>query len=244
MHLERNAMSNPLVFHHREFERDVRKILNKPEGQITDSDVSVITQLDCTNYTFDHNDINALKHFINLEKLSIEINDADISFLSSFPKLKGLDLICINSENEMDLNVISCLRDLEYLFVSGGDISDIDFISTNALTGLTKLTDLSFHEFGTVDLSFLNQMPWIEEFLCGYAYEVLNIESIGKLKNLESLTLIDIEIDNLDFLDSLPDTMSLELCGLELQNGIDMEKLKRFSETDIDEITVGGKRIV
>ncbi len=237
-------MSNSLVFHHREFERDVRKKLNKPEGQITDSDVSVITELVCTNYTFKHEDLDTLKCFINLEKLFIETIDSDLSFLCSFRKLKELEVICISSADEIDFSAFSELRNLECLFVSGGDISDIDFINTNALTGLKKLTDLSFHEFGTVDLSFLNQMPWIEEFLCGYAYEVLNIESIGKLKKLESLTLIDIEIENLDFLDSLPDTMSLELCGLEIQNGIDMEKLKRFSETDIDEITVGGKRIV
>ena len=236
-------MSYPLIFHHREFERDVRKKLNKPEGPVTPEDVFAFTELDCSNYTFDHNDIETLKHFINLEKLFIEVRDADITFLGSFRNLKELDLTCISSKNPLDLSVLSELRDLEYLFVSGGDISNIDFINTNALTGLKKLTDLSFHEFGTVDLSFLNQMPWIEEFLCGYAYEVLNIESIGKLKKLESLTLIDIEVESLDFLDFLPSTMSLVLYSIEIQNGFDREKLKRFSEIDLDEITAKGERI-
>ena len=234
-------MPNQLVFHHHEFELDTRELVNIPEGAITDNDVSVITRLDCSNYTFDHDDIETLKKFVNLEWLAIEIGNVDLSFLRAFSKLKMLDLVYWDSSNKLDFGVFASLIDLEWLFVSGGDISSIDLIDLDALTGLKKLKTLHLHEFGSVDLSFLEQMPWIEDFFCGYANEVINIDSIGKLLNLKSLDLVDVEMDNLDFLDRLPDEMELDLCGDEVHAGVDVEKLNRFANAEISDMTVNGE---
>lgn len=233
-------MQRQLVFHHHEFELDTREILNILEGPITEEDIKSITELDCSNYTFDHNDIDTLKQFKNLECLYIEIGNVDLSFLSSFRKLKTLDLVYWDRGNILDFNVFTDLPELESLYISGGDISSMTLTNLCALTNHRKLKALHFHEFGTVDLAFLEKMPWIEDFFCGYANEVINVDSIGTLVNLKSLELIDLEMDNLNFLDHLSDEMTLDLCGDEVHSGIDMDKLKRFAEIDICEITVNG----
>ena len=137
--------------------------------------------------------------------------------------------------------MFSELRELETLFVSGGDVSDIDYVNLGSLTKLKKLKELQLHEFGTVDLAFLEQMPWLEEFFCGWANKVRNIDSIGKLQNLKALDLTDVEMDNLDFLDHLPDEMSLTLCGDIVHSNVNMEKLNRFSESDVCEMTINGQ---
>ena len=48
----------------------------------------------------------------------------------------------------------------------------------------------------------------------------------------------------MNFLDSFPDDIELELCGIEVKEGIDIEYLKRFTNADISEITVGRKMII
>ena len=104
------------------------------------------------------------------------------------------------------------------------------------LATLKKLESLTLYEFGTVDLRPLRSMPWLKGFYCGYANEVFDIEAISMLPNLEGLTLIDVEMDNLDFLDNFPHTLVIQLCGLRVKNGIDHSKLSRFTEGDFEEI--------
>ncbi len=125
---------------------------------------------------------------------------------------------------------------LRELVVSGGDVSSIDYKNLEGLTVLKKLERLVLHEFGSVDLRPLRSMPWLKGFYCGYANEIFDIEAISALPNLEELTLIDVEMDNLDFLNSFPDTLVIELCGLRVKNGIDHSKLSRFTEGDFEEI--------
>ena len=122
------------------------------------------------------------------------------------------------------------------MFVSGGDVSSIDYKNLEGLTKLEKLESLTLHEFGTVDLRPLRSMPWLKGFYCGYANEVFDIAAIATFSNLEALTLIDVEMDNLEFLDSFPDSLVIELCGLRVKKGIDYSKLSRFVEGEFEEI--------
>ena len=115
-------------------------------------------------------------------------------------------------------------------------MSSIDYKILEGLAGLKRLESLTLHEFGTVDLHPLRKMPWLKGLYCGYANEVYDIYAIAELCNLEGLTLIDVEMDNLDFLDKFPDSLIIELCGLRVKKGIDHSKLSRFTEGDFDEI--------
>ena len=104
---------------------------------------------------------------------------------------------------------------------------------------LKHLHYVSLHEFGTVDLLPVGNMPQLKGFALQYADKVINIGIIGSMRQLEELVLIGLHMDNLDILDLLPDTLQLELCGIDVQNQVDPAKWKRFSQYDISEITVG-----
>lgn len=235
-------MHRSLEFHNSGIERIVREKLSIPTGPISMIDALRITELDITNYTFNEMDIDTLTCFTNIEKLDLETFVTDMTFLKAFPKLKNLGL-CYTGVKDVDFRVFADCVDLEVLFVSGGVWSDVNFINIEALCSISKLKNLFFHEFGEVDLVFLQKMPWIEQFYCGWAKKVKNIDSIGKLYNLRSLSLLSLEMDNLDFLDSLPDGMDLNLMGDEVHEGIIMEKLDRFNIRSIDGVTVNGKSI-
>ena len=132
------------------------------------------------------------------------------------------------------------MTDLTSLMVSGGDYSDIKFNELDALIPLRNLEKLLLHEFGPVNLAPLEKMPQLKHFSLLYTDSAQNIETIGKLRWLESLVLRGLYVDNLDFLDSLPDHIELELCGIGIygRKEVDVLKWKRFKKRDICEIEV------
>lgn len=143
---------------------------------------------------------------------------------------------------EIDLCGISQLKCLQSLSVSGGDISSIDLANTDALAGLPELRRLSFHEFGKVDLKFLEKMPEPECFMCGWADEVKSIDSIRSLKKLKSLTIVAVKMRGIDFLEGFRDELKLEMSAT-IEAAVDINKLNRFSEHYIFEMTINGRRI-
>ncbi|MBQ8717199.1 MAG: hypothetical protein IJY43_05095 [Clostridia bacterium] len=229
-------MAKELYFCHQEFERTVREALSIYDRPLTDADVAAITELDCSNFSFSSEDLDVLSCFQALRDLTINTNADDLSFLQKMSELEHLDMECWSQKNAFDLRALSHLHKLKYLFISGGDISDMDLLHSEALVGLRELEDLCFHEFGTVDLQPLRHMPWIRTFFCGWANSVKHVEAIGTLQKLKELTLISFAMKDLDFLDALPSDLELELCSLGVEKGIPYEKLKRFYKGNFDEI--------
>lgn len=220
-----------ITFHHREFELAVRESIKIFDRPIEESDLLQIESLDCSNFDFLEEDLAMLKKCSALNDLFINIGMVSLYFLSALPELK--DLYLVYWGEPVDFRAFSCLQNLESLVVSGGDYSSIPFIETDALISMKKLTSLTFHEFGTVDLSFLENMPWLEEFFCGWPNKVTSVSSIGKLINLRELTLMDMYLDDLEFLDTLPDTVTLDF-GVEVKiSGYKPEKLRRFINSEI-----------
>ena len=220
-----------ITFHHREFELAVRESIKIFDRPIEESDLLQIESLDCSNFDFLEEDLAMLKKCSALNDLFINIGMVSLYFLSALSELK--DLYLVYWGEPVDFRAFSCLQNLESLVVSGGDYSSIPFIETDALISMKKLTSLTFHEFGTVDLSFLESMPWLEEFFCGWPNKVTNISSIGKLINLRELTLMDMYLDDLDFLDTLPDTVTLDFAVEVKTAGYKPEKLRRFINSEI-----------
>ena len=229
-------MAKELIFYHPEFEQVVRHELLISDRVITDEDALKVFDLDCSNFTFDSRDYEALFAFENLDYLTINTRADELDFLKKLPLLEELNLETWGGNNMVDFNHFSHLEHLRELCVSGGDISDIDYKNLDGLVKLKKLEGLTLHEFGSVDLRPLRRMPWLKGLCCGYANEVYDIDAIAELCNLEALTLIDVEMDNLDFLDKFPDSLIIELCGLRVKQGIDRSKLSRFTEGDFYEI--------
>jgi Leucine-rich repeat (LRR) protein len=228
----------PLTFCHPEFEEEVRKRLDIFDRDITEIDAQSVSELDLTNFDFKIEDIETLFLFSNLISLSINIGEQDSSFWNHFYKLQDLYWCCWGSE--IDFSVFSNMDSLKSLMISGGDYSDIKFTGLESLVKLKHLEELILHEFGSVDLSPLENIAQLKHFSLLYTDSAQKVETIGKLHWLESLTLRGLYIDNLDFLDSLPNNIELELCGIEIygRRDIDVLKWKRFEKRDICDISV------
>lgn len=235
-------MSNVLRFHNKEFEDVVRQELLIYDRPLTKEDALLACDLDCSEFTFDIEDCETLCAFKNLDWLSINVGFEDLSFLKELPKLE--ELFMEFYRHNYNLSYLTPLKNLRTLFVSGGIISDFEFHNFEELTKLSHLEELSLHEFGTVNLAALKQMPYLKGFFCGYANEVQNIEAISYLVNLEDLTLIDVTLPNIDFLRTLPSTMVLDLCCVNVLENVDFKELERFEECDLDDIEINGDRVL
>lgn len=229
-----------LSFHSKEFECAVRESLNRPNGPIFDADAQSVISLDC-DFNFDVEDIPALISFQNLKHLYIEVRFDNPAFLQKLTNLESLDIVW-GARKDPDMGMFRNLKKLRSLFISGGDISDMNLLNPEALQELSALEDLSLHEFGSVDLAFLESMPQLRSFLCGYAYHVVHPDSISSLIHLEDLRLVDIKLNDLRFLDSLPDSLELELLACAFPQMIDLKQLDRFRRVVVDEITVMGEQ--
>lgn len=233
-----SMMPKELVFHSKEFEEDVRNALGRRDGPITDEDVQGITEFICSDDYGYAVEVDILSLFVNLEELVIPEN-GDMSFLTHLPKLKDLYIIVFGQDGKVDFSAFAGLSNLEALTVSSYENSDLDYTNLESLTSLMKLKDITLAEFGSVDLKFLEKMPWIEQLYIGDGDEVKNIDRIGTLSQLQSLELSGLQVDNLDFLDKLSDTTDICLCEIEVHDGIDVSKFDRFRDFYMEMMSVG-----
>ena len=81
-----------ILFHHREFEYEVRDKLGIPSVPITEEDVLRVTELDLSNFDFLQEDRDTLALFKNLTSLDINIGYTPSEYWHNFPKLKHLYL--------------------------------------------------------------------------------------------------------------------------------------------------------
>lgn len=227
-----------LTFAHPEFEQEVRERIKIFDRDLVAADALLVKELDLTNFDFKDEDIETLFQFSNLTSLSINIGQQNAFFWNHFSKLQDLYWCCWGFE--IDFAVFSNMQDLTYLMVSGGDYSDIKFTGLESLIQLKHLEELLLHEFGPVDLAPLEKMPQLKHFSLLYTDSAQNIETLGKLHWLESLDLCGLYVENLDFLDSLPNSVELDMCGIEIygRKEVDVLKWKRFIKRDICEIQV------
>lgn len=231
-----------LQFYNKNFGDVVRNELLIYDRPITDKDALLVDMLGCSEFTFDIEDCDTLCAFKNIDWLSINVDFENLSFLKELPNLEKLNIEFYR--HYFDCSYLTPLKHLRSLGVSGGDVSNFEFHYFEELTKLPCLEYLSLHEFGTVNLAVLRQMPQLKGFYCGYANKVYNVEAISKLVNLEGLTLIDITIPNLNFMRTLPSEMILDMCGVNILENVDFTELHRFKEYDICEIDINGKRVI
>ena len=233
-------MDKAIVFHNEVFEHQIRRKLQKPEGLISETDLQKVTELDCSSGDYDENDIEILTHCSNLDVLYLEIGNVDLSFLRAFRKLKELNLQYYNRDCILDFKVFSDCNDLEYLYISGWDFQDMKYINTESLKKLKNLKEISLIDFDKVDLSFLEDMPWIETVSCGWGRTVEGIDSVRRIDNLKYLDLTDLVLENLNFLKVLPADTELSLGSLNVKDSFDINILNRFKKRDITDITING----
>ncbi len=142
-----------IEFHDKNLEREVRKLLEKPSGDIFNTDVETISVMTLQNVPVE--DIEDLKYFTGLSQLTISsAKITDVSALSGMERLRVLDL---SNNTISDVRPLAKIQTLQELTVSGNYITDMTPIyslknlieldlSNNSITDvtpdITKLANL------------------------------------------------------------------------------------------------------
>lgn len=232
---------NKLQFHEPRFEEKVRETLKTFDRDLVLADLKEILELDCSEFIMLRDDYAILAECTALRTLYLEAWPDILPVVGSLTQLQELQMTCIEFRCDFDLRELTGLRKLETLSLSGGDWSTMNFLHIEALSVLQHLRSLGFHEFGSVDLLPLTELPHLDTFFCGWGKDVKHIETVVQLPNLKHLSLIDAEVKSMDFLDELDENVFVELCGIRTSREYNIRKLKRFRQRNICELTIAGK---
>lgn len=150
------------------FEKRVRKMLNKPEGDIDPAGLASITELYFDNWNYPNGEIPEEEKIHSL---------ADLKY---FPNLERLG---IGGNAISDLSPISALKKLYYLEAPKNNISDL-----SPLADMTQLTWAVFWENDISDLTPVSNLVNLETF----SVFSNNVSDISPLANLTKLTILEL----------------------------------------------------
>lgn len=150
------------------FEKRVRKMLNKPEGDIDPAELAGIRELYFNNWDYPYGEIPEEEKVYSL---------ADLKY---FPNLEKLD---IGGNAVSDLSPISALKKLYYLEAPKNNISDL-----SPLADMTQLTWAVFWENDISDLTPVSNLVNLETF----SVFSNNVSDISPLANLTKLTILEL----------------------------------------------------
>lgn len=139
----------------------------------------------------------------------------NVSSLKGIEKLENLTSINIDSNNITDFSPLGEVKNLETVdIMSNGKANGLD-----SLSKLKKVKDLTLHSMDETDLFFLEKMTSLERLSLCYVNNSFD-DSIGTLKNLKDLSLLDIsrsydtaflsELDNLERLHMFGNTVNAD----------------------------------
>lgn len=216
---EAQVKDSAIEWKDKKFEVVVRKLLNKPDGDIMTNDVRDIEKLDCSNAgiistddlryfenlkeaNFSHNGlVNFGFEMVNklnqLVKLDLSYNKIESFDLSHMPNLQYINL----QENKIEngLSGLAGNKELTYLNLNDAveqyDAAMDIFGDIGALSGLTKLSVLDLGNIRTIDdYSCLSNLTNLQELnLENTNIKSENLEYIKGMKKLTKLNLKDIE---------------------------------------------------
>ncbi len=253
-----NATDNPVIhFADEIIETETRRMLNKPEGDITAQEVLTITVLGddgdggkfgCVSGNI--TTLEDLKWFLNLERIVLSgcnisslngienltslqklyVRQNNISSLEPIRNLTNLIKFDCSDNNINDYSPLSDLTNLEELCIGSNGVSRIDI---SVLKNLTKLKELYAPWCGIYDISVLSNMPELEYLHLFHN----NISNIDSLKTLEKLTYL--ELGSNKIVDISPIENFVQLRHINLRDNLIPENmLKKFNEPkDEDYVT-------
>lgn len=201
------------------FERFVRRNLDKPQGEITSEDMAGLKWLDINDNISEISDITGIEYAVNLTNLTINdwhpINGCAINHsISDISPLSGLTDLSILRLAGVKVNNISPIRHLVnlteiYLELTNdkGDMTDI-----SPLVNLTKLRTLNIGKIRSSDMSLLTNFADIKELgLTISDIKADDMRLLANLPKLERLWLYGNQIDDISFLSGLTNLKQLNL---------------------------------
>ena len=237
-------MAKEYYLHSNHLEHEVRKKLNIPEGRpIMDDDLKKVTQA-VFEWEVTGKDAELLYGLTGVKELCVDTSEKPL-FLKNMPDLEDLDIKYFG-DGEIDCNHFTHLEHLKALCIAGEMMQTIPVINTDSLAKLSSLKELTLFDLKDVDLGFLEQMTQLESFSCEFINGIKNVEAIGFLKELKYLSLVDFDVEDIEFLKPVDNEVELDICSLWFPEGFDeskLEELNRFKHCQICELWVGTRQI-
>jgi Leucine-rich repeat (LRR) protein len=187
-------------------------------------------------------DLSPFQYFFNLTLL--EVPDNEIIDISMLHRLINLKKINIDRNKVINISVLSNFPNLEELSISSNPISDISFFAK-----LPKLKRLDFYETSFASLNSLRGLKMLEHLAFSQAVRKGNKDAnplispplrdeISQMSNLNSLSIMRVQIPDLCTIASLN---RLEVLSLTRANISNIKCLKNLK--DIDELSLSENPI-
>lgn len=223
-----------VTFKDKNLEQEIRDEIEKPSGDIYQSDVDYITELYMVNNKI--KDLSGVENLTNFKQLNLRENEInDISQLKNLVNLQSIDL----SHNEInDINALKNLTNLKKLNLGNNKVRDISVLSK--LTNLQELNlgYVPYHDFETPDpeanyneisdISALKNLTNLQTLNLGYA-KIKDINDLKGLSNLQTLDLSGNKISDIsgivNILKELTNLNQLNLSTNEISNIDELDKL-------------------
>jgi Leucine-rich repeat (LRR) protein len=242
-----SADSTKVIFSDPNLEQAIREAINKPTGDIYDSDLSILTSLNasgkdihsltgleyCTALTSLYlygnkiSNISPLSSLTNLLELYLQNNQiSDITPLANLTNLRTLWL----GGNPIKGNIspLANLTHLTYLYLYGSQISDI-----SPLSNLTDLTVLYLSNNQISDISPLASLTKLTN-LSLYDNQVSDITPLANLTKLEILSLYNNQISQIGALSALTELKTLYLDNNHIADIGPLASLNKLELSDVE----------
>jgi Leucine-rich repeat (LRR) protein len=221
-HILWDTLSAPGVvkFYDSKLEAAIRSKLNKPSGDIYESDMLTITTLDLGNKGI--KDLTGLEYTKNL--ISLDAGSNSINDVTSIKNLVQLQTLYINNNQIADINQLKDLINLTDLKIYRNKIGNISILSN--LINLEKL-DANHNEIS--DLSSLSNLVKIKQL------DISNnqISEIGALTSLINLTSLSLGYNSIVNIDALSGLINLEYLLIASNQISDIKSLKNLTKIKI-----------
>ena len=220
-----------IVFSSAEFERAIRKKLNKPQGNIYEKELEVIKDLEVDEIG---DDIKYLEYCCNLETLSVNLKPNEVSVIGNIKHLKSLELA--TRKGTFDCGLLAGLSELQYLGLFGELFYPVDIVNFDKLKYCNQLKEILIYEASHLDIHEIGQISQLQTVSLKFIEVIKNIDEIKNIKNLKYLDLCDISVDHLDFLECLDRNVYLELCGINSKEKINTNIVEEFKNRETSEM--------
>ena len=174
-------VDNIITFKDKNLENAIRKIVNKPSGDLMKSDVSNITSLDV--HSMEIVDISGIENLTNLTE--IRLWDNKISDISPLKGLTNLTNINLMYNSISDLSALSSLSKLKFLSLNMNNIND-----TSPLSDLSNnLIHLYLNDNQISNIEPLKKLRYLE-WLDLYGNKISDVDRISLSNALPKCTIL------------------------------------------------------
>lgn len=182
------SSSFPIAFEDPNLEAVVRETIGKPTGQLMNTDVAHITELNASNRGI--SSLGGIEHLVKLYDLNIGYNN--ISDLSPLSGLTDLMYLYAWNNTFSDLTPLSGLTNLRMLYFHECPVTDL-----TPIAGLTDLGTLAGHDSlitdispiaGLTDLSFIRNLTNMESLYL-HSNQISDIGVLGNMAELDDLLI-------------------------------------------------------